>query len=110
MGILKPRVTIRETGGNDDLAVYRHKPWCGGWVEFVNGNRYRWKSTSFWGTEWVFVTAQEELVYKLKPKMFAQIKVQSIVEIGAQWHDLEELPLLLMLGYYLRVRDSFASN
>lgn len=104
---LKPCVTIRKDGTNDDLAVYRPKLWGGGWVEFVKGTGFQWKSTSFWGTEWGFSNTQEELLFVLKPKQFDLLKVQSVVEIGAQWHDLDELPLLLMLGWYLRVRDSY---
>jgi len=105
--LLKPLVIIRKAGANDDLAVYRSELRGGGWVEFVEGSRFHWKSTSFWGTEWGFFNAQEELLFVLKPKLFDLLKVRSIVEIGAQWHDLEELPLLLMLSWYLRVRDSY---
>jgi hypothetical protein len=105
--LLKPRVTIRQAEANDDLAVYRPKFWGGGWVEFVKGSRFHWKSTSFWGTEWGFSNAQEELLFVLKLKLFDLLKVQSVVEIRPQWRDLDELPLLLMLGWYLRVRDSY---
>jgi hypothetical protein len=104
---LKPFVTIREEGTNDDLAVYRPQFWGGGWVEYITGRRFHWKSTSFWGTEWGFFNTQEELLFVLKPKLLDLLKVQSIVEIEAPWHDLEELPLLLLLGWYLRVRDSY---
>ena len=75
--------------------------------EFVKGSRFHWKSISFWGTEWGFSNAQEELLFVLKSKPLDLLKVQSVVAIGAQWHDLEELPLLLMLGWCLRVRDSY---
>ncbi|MDO9040939.1 MAG: hypothetical protein Q7U64_01180 [Desulfocapsaceae bacterium] len=106
---LKPYVTIREAGTKIDLAIYRPQFWGGGWLEFVSGSRYHWKSTSFWGTKWGFSNAQEELLFVLKPKLLDLLKVQSIVEIGTQWHDLEELPLLLLLGWYLKVRDSYAA-
>jgi len=105
---LKSRVTIRKAGADDDLlAVYRPKLWGGGWVEFVEGCRFHWKSTSFWGTQWGFSNAQEELLFVLKPKLFDLFKVRSVVEIGTKCHDLHELPLLLMLGWYLKVRDSY---
>jgi hypothetical protein len=107
---LKPYVTIQETGTHDDPAIYRPQFWGGGWVEFVTGSRFHWKSTSFWGTEWGFSNAQEELLFVLKPKLLDLLKIQSIVEIRAQWLELEELPLLLMLGWYLRVCDSYAAR
>ncbi|MFZ2448786.1 MAG: hypothetical protein WAW37_20680 [Syntrophobacteraceae bacterium] len=107
-GILKPRVTIREAGANVDMAVYRHRFRGDGWLEFVNGSRFLWKSTSFWRTGRGFYNARKELLFVLKPKLFDLLKIQSVVEIEAQWHDLDELPLLLLLACYLRVRDCYA--
>jgi hypothetical protein len=109
-GILKPRVTIREAGANYDLAVYRPKLWGDGWVEFVNGSKFLWKSASFWGTEQGFFNGNKELLFVLKPRLFDLLKIQSVVKIQAQGYDLDELPLLLMLACFLRVRDSCASR
>jgi len=103
--LIKPRVTIREAGANMDMAVYG-----GGWVTFVKGSRFHWKPTSLWGTKWGFFNAQEELMFTLKRNFFDLFKTQSAVEIGAQWRDLDELPLLLMLSWYLKVRDSFSTT
>lgn len=103
--IIKPRVTIRVDGANEDMAVCR-----GGWVEFVRGNRFRWKPTSLWGTKWGFFNAQEELLFTLKQNFFDLFKIQSAVVISAQWRDLDELPILLMLSWYLKVRDGYAAR
>lgn len=67
VGFLNPRVTIREAGANDDLAVYWPKFWGAGWLEYVKGSRFHWKSTNFWGTEWCFANVQEQLLFVLKP-------------------------------------------
>jgi hypothetical protein len=109
-GILKPRVTIRETGADADLAVYRHRFLGWEWVEFARGSRFDWKSTSFWKTEKGFYNGRQELVFALKPKFFNLLKEQSDVKVAAQWRDLEELPLLLMLACYMRVRQSNAGT
>jgi hypothetical protein len=109
VGFLNPRVTVREAGANDDRAVYWPKLWRGdGWLEFVKGGRFHWKSTNFWGTEWGFSNVQEELLFVLKPgvekpKMSDLLKTQGVVEIGPQGHGQAELPLLLMLGWYLMI-------
>jgi len=108
VGFLNPRVTIREAGANDDLAVYWPKFWGDGWLEYVKGSRFHWKSTNFWGTEWGFANVQEQLLFVLKPgiekpKLSDLLKTQAVVEIESQEHSLAELPLLLMLGWYLMI-------
>ncbi len=107
-GILKRRLSIREDGEDDDFAVYRPKFWGDGWVEFVKGSKFHWKSTNFWGTGRGFYNEQNELLFVLKPKLFDLLKMQSVVKIGAQFNELDELPLLLMLACYLYVLDSYA--
>jgi hypothetical protein len=107
-GFFKRRVTIRESGAKDDLAVFRPNLRGDGWVEFFKGSKFQWKSTDFWGVEWGFSNVQEELLFVLKSKPSYPLQIQSIVEIGVQSHDLDELPLLLMLGWYLRVQNVYA--
>jgi hypothetical protein len=109
VGFLNPRVTIREAGASDDRAVYWPKFWRGdGWLEFVKGSKFHWKSTNFWGSEWGFFNVQEELLFVLKQggekhKLSDLLKTQGVVEIGPQGHGEAELPLLLLLGWYLVV-------
>jgi len=108
-GILKPRVTIQETGTESDLAVYFYKRWGGGWVEFVNGTKFYWKPTSFWGTGKGFYNVHRDLLVELKQKFFALLRIRALLKIEALCNDLDELPLLLMIAGYLCAVDSFAS-
>jgi hypothetical protein len=108
-GILKSRVIIRETGTNNDLAVYWYKRGGGGWVEFVNGSKFYWKQTSFLGRGKGFYNGNKELLLDLKQNFFALLKIRFAVKIEARGNDLDELPLLLVLGGYLCAVDSFAS-
>lgn len=108
VGFLNPRVTIREDGGTEDVAVYWPKFWGDGWLEYADGSRFHWKSTNFWRTEWGFANAQEQYLFVLKPgveksQVSDLLKSQVVVEIASQGHDQAELPLLLMLGWYLAV-------
>ena len=107
-GFLKRRVTIRESGAKDDLAVFQPNFRGDGWVEFFEGSKFHWRSRNFWRTKWGFSNVQEELLFVVKSKPSYPLQVQAIVEIGAQWRDLDELPLLMMLGWYLRVQDIYA--
>lgn len=109
-GILKRRMTLFDAGTNDVLAVYLPKFWGGGRVEFVNGSRFYWKSNSFWGIGRGFYNEVNELLFVLKRKQLDLFKIQSDVKIVAQYRDLEELPLLLMLACYLSVQNSYANK
>jgi len=109
-GILKTRMTILDAGTNDVLAVYLPKFWGGGSVEFVKGSRFYWKSNSVWGLGRGFYNQHEELLFVLKRNQLDLFKTQSSVEIVNQYHDIKELPLLLMLACYLSVQDSYANK
>ena len=109
-GILKTRMTIRDTGTNDVLAVYLPKFWGGGRVEFVKGSSFHWKSNSFGGVGRGFYNECKELLFVLKRKQLDLFKTQSTVTIEEQYCDLEELPLLLMLACYLSVQNSYANT
>lgn len=107
-GIFSRRVTLRESGTEDDRAIFRPNIRGRGWVEFSTGSRFFWKSTDSWPREWGFSNVREEPLFLLKPNRWFSLKIQSVVQIGAQWSDLDELPPLLMLGWYLRVQDFYA--
>jgi hypothetical protein len=107
-GFLKWRVILQESMAKDDLAVFRPNFRGDGWVEFFQGSKFHGKPTNYWRTKWGFSNVREELLFVVKSKTSYRLQVQSIVEIGAQWRDLDELPLLLMLGWYLRVQDIYA--
>jgi hypothetical protein len=92
------------------LAVYRPKYWGEEWVEYVKGRRFCWKSTSLWGAGRGFYNDHKELLFVLKPKFFDLLKIQYAVKVEAQYADLDELPLLLMLACYLSVLNSYAGR
>ena len=91
-----------------DVAVFWPRMWGGGWLEFANGTRFQWKSINFWGTAWGFANTREELVFTMKPgaekpKLSDLLKTQAVVEIETPSYGLAELPLLLVLGWYLMI-------
>jgi len=107
-GFLNPRVTIRKSGRYADVAVFWPKLWGGGWVDFADGNRFQWKSFNFWGTAWGFAGVREELLFTMKPgaektKLSDLLKTQAVVEIVTHPDGLAEMPLLIMLGWYLMI-------
>lgn len=110
-GILKKaRMTIRDAGTDEILAVYFPKFWGGGRVEFVNGRSFSWESISFWATGRGFFNERQERIFVLNRKQLDLLKVQSTVKIEAPYRDLPELPILLMLACYLSVQNSYANR
>ena len=108
-GILKPRVIIRETGTDEDAAVFWYKHWGGGWAEFVQGSKIYWKSASFWGTGRGFYNGNGERLLEMKPKFFSLLKTRHDLKLETRCVHLEELPLLLVLAGYLCAIEGFAS-
>jgi hypothetical protein len=112
VGFLNTRVTIRHSDNDADLAIFWPKFAGGGWLELSNGNKFQWKSTNFWSSTWAFVDAQNTIVFTMKPgnEKFAfsdLFKTQAVIEIGAPAAGLSELPMLLMLGWYLMVMQQY---
>jgi hypothetical protein len=107
---LKSCVTIRESEAKDDPATYHPLFLGGGWLEFTTGRRFRWKSTRFWGAEWGFVDSEGVLLFVVKPNVLNLLKIEASIEIRTPCQDLVELPALLILGWYLKVCDSYASR
>jgi hypothetical protein len=108
VGFLNPRVTVREVGVDTNLAVYQPRFWGDGSLEFRDGRVYRWRATNFWGTQWGFADSDENQLFALKPgvdkpKLSDLLKTQALVEIEPQGHTLPELPLLVLLGWYLMI-------
>lgn len=109
-GILKSRITILDAGTDDVLAVYLPKFWGGGEVEFVQGNRFHWKSNSAWGLGRGFYNEKNDLLFVLRRNQLDIFKIQSAINIETQYSDLYELPLLVMLSCYLSIQDSYANK
>ena len=114
-GFLNPRVTVREAGREDDIAVFWPRLWGGGWLDYPTGKRFQWRSMNFWGSSWGFTGMQGEPVFTMKPgsqeaKLADLLKTQALVDIDAHAYDVTELPLLLVLGWYLMIMQQEEST
>ncbi len=90
------------------MAIYQPKLWGDGSLEFPDGRVFHWKSTNFWVTRWGFADSGENLLFVLKPgvdkpKLSDLFKTQAIVEIDPRGRALAELPLLVLLSWYLMI-------
>ena len=86
---------------------------CGlgdGWLEFTTKSRFYWHTTNYLGTRQGFANEQKEIIFVLHPKFFTLLKIEDSVDISPQWHNLDELPVLLLFGWYLSVGSQYAGR
>ena len=109
VGFFNPRVTVRSEGSETDLAVFRPK-WTGseGTTQLANGAAYTWKTANFWATEYAWQNSAGEplILYKqgVEASWLADLfKTQARVEIQPSAQGLQDLALLVLLGWYLIV-------
>jgi hypothetical protein len=101
-GFLSPRVLIRQTGSDQDLATFT-PTWTGsGWLALNSGRRYQLKSTNFWATEWQFQAEDGSPMVQITGPhgLFKQGGHVKVTESAAS---LPETPLMLLLIWYLRI-------
>jgi hypothetical protein len=108
VGFLNPRVTVRELGSDGNLAVFQPRFWGDGELILTSGERFTWKPTNFWQTEWVFQDTYDRLWVKFKSgteksKLSDLFKTQAMLEIAPVIPARETLPLLVTVGWYLMI-------
>jgi hypothetical protein len=108
VGFLNPRITVREAGQDSNLAVFTPKFWGDGWCEFAGGGRFHWKAANFWGTSYGFLDDQERPLFKVSPGIEGEtlrgfFKSQATVVLAPHPQRLAELPVLVLLGWYLMI-------
>ncbi len=103
VGFLQTRATIRTSGSDQELAVFRNNTWTGGGtLELPDGRRYG-ASTNLWTTSYAFTDpVGEPLVQYRRPHGLSLMP--SVVEIHPAAARLDELPWLVMLGWYLAIQ------
>jgi hypothetical protein len=107
VGFFTPHVTIRREGEEADLAVYRPN-WTGaqGMLD-LDGKTFSWRPANFWATRYAWYAGKEVLLHYrqgVEDKHFSDLfKTQAQVELTEAAWDLQGLPLLVLLGWYLVV-------
>jgi hypothetical protein len=100
-GFLRPRVTVREAGKEQDLAILE-PGWLGnGELQFVDGPHCLWRR-NFWQTQCTFLSSSNEEMVRFAPKSI-RLKQRVTVEVSRAGAAAAELPILLTLGLYLIV-------
>ena len=98
-GFWQPRITIRVAGSDADIATFRPHWAGGGTLELIDGPTMRLSSANFWQSEWVWQEKDQPLI-RFKGR-HGIVKAKGAVEIQSGSAALPDVPLLILLGWYL---------
>jgi hypothetical protein len=101
VGFFQTRVTIRECGEEADVATFKNNTWSGGGTLELTGGTNILATTSFWQTKLEFTTESGNALVRFNTG--GMIHLNATVEIDPAAMELKELPLIILLGWYLVV-------
>ncbi|MFA7228234.1 MAG: hypothetical protein WC061_04300 [Melioribacteraceae bacterium] len=107
VGFFSTRITVRKAGSEDDMAIFKPNLMAtSGTLEFSSGKKFQWHAANFWETRFEFKDAEGETVVTFLSgaddhKFKDWFKTQARVEIAENRLDLEEFPVMVLLGWYL---------
>jgi hypothetical protein len=109
-GFWHPRITVRVPGSEDNVALFS-PGWAGGGALDLGGRQMRFVAANFWHSQWDWVDAQNRPLVHFKSHQ-GILKTEGQVEIEPDAITSPDLPLLVVLGWYLLVlfaRDASVS-
>jgi hypothetical protein len=110
-GFWHPRITVRVQGSDANVALFS-PGWAGGGTLDLGGRQLRFVAANLWHSQWDWVDAQNKPVVHFKSHQ-GLLKTEGQVEIETEAIQSPDLPLLVVLGWYLLVlfaRDAAASS
>jgi hypothetical protein len=101
VGFWQTKATIRDCGSDTDIATFKNNSWSGGGTLELHDGRKLLASTNLWQTNFEFKT--EAGVTLVRFKIGGLVRLSARVEITPDGARAAELPLVVMLGWYLAV-------
>jgi hypothetical protein len=107
VGFFNTQITIRKFGEENNIAVFKPNLMAtSGTIHFNSGNIFQWHTSNFWGSKFEFKDSKNETIIVFKSgteeqKLKDWFKTQARVEIIRDKINLEELSLLILIGWYL---------
>jgi hypothetical protein len=95
------RTVVRREGSDVELAAYSRR-WRGGTLEFAGGRVFTSKSLRFWPPEWGFTDREGHVLVRFRSE-WNPFKASARVVIERRADGLEELPLLLLVGWHAAI-------
>lgn len=101
VGFWQTKATIRASGSDQELAVFKNNTWAGGGtLELANSRKYP-ATSNFWQTQYEFQTEQGTPLIRFKCGGLTHLS--SEVDILPSAFAMPELPWMVLFGFYLVV-------
>lgn len=101
VGFWQTKATIRGCGSDTDIATFKNNTWSGGGTLELSDGPKILATTNVWQTNFEFKSEAGETLVRFKPGGF--VHLSATVEIKPDAAGMAELPLIVMLGWYLTV-------
>jgi hypothetical protein len=105
VGFFSPHITVRAAAGHENLAVFAPKVGGGGTLTFREGPVFAWTSGDIWRSSWDFRAEDGLILVSLRPSegggLPDLLKTQAAAEVSIAARDLPQMPVLVLLGWYL---------
>jgi hypothetical protein len=103
--LLYPRVTIQSLDNDRLEAIFEISLKGRSRLSYTDGRNFYWDSTNFWNNEWEFATVEGERLVKFVPEQ-GLFKIGARIVLEEDALEYQELPLLIVTGWYLLVSMS----
>jgi hypothetical protein len=104
VGFFRPAITVRDPGGQRDLAVMRKIKGEGLVLEFAGGPRFIWDRTRDRRREMAFFDGSSRRVISFLPRT-KRFKSFAEVTLSAGARELREISVLALIGWYRMVLE-----
>lgn len=101
-GFWHPQVSIRVAGSDDNVAVFKPSWTGGGTLELMESRVLRLGAANFWHSQWDWLDSSGKALVHFKSHL-GMFRMEGQVDIESEAATLSELPLLVMLGWYLLI-------
>jgi hypothetical protein len=111
-GFWHPQVTVRTTGSDVNAAVFKPSWGGGGTLELAPDRQVSFGSANFWHSQWDWRSADGKPLVHFKSHQ-GLLKMEGQVDIETDAASFPDLPLLVVLGWYLLIlfaRDAAAAG
>lgn len=107
VGFFNTKITVRKHGEEKDIAVFKPNLMAtSGTLQFDNGKIFHWSTSNFWASKFEINDSNNETIVAFKSgvedqKLTDWFKTQARVEISKEKINVEELSILILIGWYL---------
>jgi hypothetical protein len=111
-GFWHPQITVRMPGSDINMAVFKPAWGGGGTLELAQGRLLHFGAANFWHSQWSWADPAGQPLVNFKSHA-SLLKTEGQVVIEAGGSAVPELPLLVVLGWYLLIlfaRDAAAAG